>query len=114
MNSVQLAHGSGGQAMQQLINSLFMEAFANPWLAEQEDQARLELAQLVAEGDRLAFSTRQLMISTHCSSPAVISASWQSVVRLTTWRSAAHDPALPLLRFYPRRRFTNGHAENRR
>ncbi len=28
---------------QQLINSLFMEAFANPWLAEQEDQARLEL-----------------------------------------------------------------------
>ena len=46
MNSVQLAHGSGGQAMQQLINSLFMEAFANPWLAEQEDQARLELAGL--------------------------------------------------------------------
>lgn len=42
MNSVQLAHGSGGQAMQQLINSLFMEAFANPWLAEQEDQARLD------------------------------------------------------------------------
>ena len=35
MSSVQLAHGSGGQAMQQLINSLFMEAFANPWLAEQ-------------------------------------------------------------------------------
>ncbi|MEI5476074.1 hypothetical protein RJ875_34770, partial [Pseudomonas aeruginosa] len=57
MNNIQLAHGSGGQAMQQLINSLFMEAFANPWLAEQEDQARLDLAQLVAEGDRLAFST---------------------------------------------------------
>lgn len=34
MNNIQLAHGSGGQAMQQLINSLFMEAFANPWLAE--------------------------------------------------------------------------------
>lgn len=48
MNNIQLAHGSGGQAMQQLINSLFMEAFANPWLAEQEDQARLDLAQLVA------------------------------------------------------------------
>jgi hydrogenase expression/formation protein HypE len=30
MNSVQMAHGSGGQAMQQLINSLFMEAFATP------------------------------------------------------------------------------------
>lgn len=38
MNNIQLAHGSGYQAMQQLINSLFMEAFANPWLAEQEDQ----------------------------------------------------------------------------
>ena len=62
MNSVQLAHGSGGQAMQQLINSLFMEAFANPWLAEQEDQARLDLAQLVAEGDRLAFSTDSYVI----------------------------------------------------
>ena len=62
MNNIQLAHGSGGQAMQQLINSLFMEAFANPWLAEQEDQARLELAQLVAEGDRLAFSTDSYVI----------------------------------------------------
>lgn len=57
MKSIQLAHGSGGQAMQQLIASLFMQAFANPWLAEQEDQARLDLAQLAAQGDRLAFST---------------------------------------------------------
>ena len=62
MNNIQLAHGSGGRAMQQLINSLFMEAFANPWLAEQEDQARLDLAQLVAEGDRLAFSTDSYVI----------------------------------------------------
>ncbi len=30
MKSVQLAHGSGGQAMQQLIGDLFMQAFANP------------------------------------------------------------------------------------
>lgn len=62
MNNIQLAHGSGGQAMQQLINSLFMEAFANPWLAEQEDQARLNLAELTAEGDRLAFSTDSYVI----------------------------------------------------
>ena len=39
MNNIQLAHGSGGQAMQQLINSLFMEAFANPWLADMESAA---------------------------------------------------------------------------
>nr|WP_318383749.1 hydrogenase expression/formation protein HypE [uncultured Enterobacter sp.] len=62
MSTVQLAHGSGGQAMQQLISSLFMQAFANPWLAEQEDQARLDLALLTAAGDRLAFSTDSYVI----------------------------------------------------
>ncbi|CAI8920924.1 hydrogenase expression/formation protein HypE [Kosakonia quasisacchari] len=62
MNEVQMAHGSGGQAMQQLINQLFLEAFDNPWLAEQEDQARLDLAELTASGDRLAFSTDSYVI----------------------------------------------------
>lgn len=62
MSTVQMAHGSGGQAMQQLINALFMQAFDNPWLAEQEDQARLDLAQLAAGGDRLAFSTDSYVI----------------------------------------------------
>jgi hydrogenase expression/formation protein HypE len=62
MKSIQLAHGSGGQAMQQLIGSLFMQAFANPWLVEQEDQARLDLAGLAAHGDRLAFSTDSYVI----------------------------------------------------
>ncbi|WP_317474775.1 hydrogenase expression/formation protein HypE [Cronobacter sakazakii] len=62
MNTITLAHGSGGQAMQQLIDHLFMQAFANPWLAEQEDQARLPLAELTAAGDRLAFSTDSYVI----------------------------------------------------
>ena len=62
MNEVQLAHGSGGQAMQQLISQLFIDAFANPWLSEQEDQARLDLAALAASGDRLAFSTDSYVI----------------------------------------------------
>lgn len=62
MKTVELAHGSGGQAMQQLIASLFMQAFDNPWLAEQEDQARLSLAELTAGGDRLAFSTDSYVI----------------------------------------------------
>ncbi|STJ84942.1 hydrogenase isoenzymes formation protein [Escherichia coli] len=88
MNNIQLAHGSGGQAMQQLINSLFMEAFANPWLAEQEDQARLDLAQLVAEGDRLAFSTTVTSL-TRCSFLAVISASWRFAAPRMTLRSVA-------------------------
>ncbi|WNY84574.1 hydrogenase expression/formation protein HypE [Cronobacter dublinensis] len=62
MNTITLAHGSGGQAMQQLINRLFMQAFDNPWLAEQEDQARLPLAELTAKGDRIAFSTDSYVI----------------------------------------------------
>ncbi|EOV8973554.1 hydrogenase expression/formation protein HypE [Cronobacter turicensis] len=62
MNTITLAHGSGGQAMQQLIDRLFMQAFENPWLAEQEDQARLPLAELTASGDRLAFSTDSYVI----------------------------------------------------
>lgn len=62
MNEVQMAHGSGGQAMQQLIGELFMQAFANPWLAEQEDQARLDLTALAAGGNRLAFSTDSYVI----------------------------------------------------
>ncbi|RAU38274.1 hydrogenase expression/formation protein HypE [Enterobacter sp. RIT418] len=62
MNTVEMAHGSGGKAMQQLINQLFMEAFNNPWLAEQEDQARLSLSTLTARGDRLAFSTDSYVI----------------------------------------------------
>lgn len=62
MSEVQMAHGSGGQAMQRLIGELFMQAFANPWLAEQEDQARLDLTALAAGGDRLAFSTDSYVI----------------------------------------------------
>ncbi|MRS14069.1 hydrogenase expression/formation protein HypE [Enterobacteriaceae bacterium RIT691] len=62
MKTVQIAHGSGGQAMQQLINALFMQAFNNPWLAEQEDQARIQLATLTHSGDRLAFSTDSYVI----------------------------------------------------
>lgn len=88
MNNIQLAHGSGGRAMQQLINSLFMEAFANPWLAEQEDQARLDLAQLVAEGDRLAFSTDSYVIDP-LFFLAVISASWRFAALRMTLRSVA-------------------------
>ncbi|MBB3321127.1 hydrogenase expression/formation protein HypE [Atlantibacter sp. RC6] len=62
MKSITLAHGNGGQAMQQLINQLFMKAFANPLLSIQEDQARIPLAELTAHGDRLAFSTDSYVI----------------------------------------------------
>lgn len=95
MNNIQLAHGSGGQAMQQLINSLFMEAFANPWLAEQEDQARLELAQLTAEGDRLAFSTDSYVIARRQYRQT-------GDLRYGERRCGERrDPPLSLLRLYP-------------
>lgn len=62
MKSITLAHGNGGQAMQQLINQLFMQAFSNPLLSIQEDQARIPLEELTAHGDRLAFSTDSYVI----------------------------------------------------
>jgi len=62
LKQITLAHGSGGQAMQQLIGELFMRAFANPLLDEQEDQARIPLHELTAHGDRLAFSTDSYVI----------------------------------------------------
>jgi hydrogenase expression/formation protein HypE len=38
---VELAHGSGGRAMAQLVDELFVRAFDNDWLAEGNDGARL-------------------------------------------------------------------------
>ena len=40
---VDLSHGSGGRAMAQLIDELFVEAFDNPWLREMNDQARMTM-----------------------------------------------------------------------
>ena len=55
---VQLAHGGGGRAMAQLLERLFLPAFANPALAARHDGARLEL-----DGARLAFSTDSYVVS---------------------------------------------------
>ncbi len=37
---VDMTHGSGGRAMAQLIDELFVRAFDNEWLRQQNDQAR--------------------------------------------------------------------------
>jgi len=42
-DSVQLAHGGGGRAMQQLIDGIFRAAFDNPWLQQRHDGAVFEL-----------------------------------------------------------------------
>ncbi len=61
MKSVQLAHGSGGQAMQQLIGDLFMQAFANPGWRSRKIR-RVSIWRRLPPGDRLAFSTDSYVI----------------------------------------------------
>jgi hydrogenase expression/formation protein HypE len=60
--TVTLAHGSGGKAMRDLIDDVFVNSFDNPILAQLEDQATIGLAALVAQGDRLAFTTDSYVV----------------------------------------------------
>jgi hydrogenase expression/formation protein HypE len=59
---ITLAHGGGGKAMKELIDQVFVRAFGAPGDAALEDQARLDLAQLVGQGDRLAFTTDSYVV----------------------------------------------------
>ncbi|MGL5034141.1 MAG: hydrogenase expression/formation protein HypE [Microcystaceae cyanobacterium] len=60
--AVTLAQGSGGKAMQALIDQIFREAFDNPMLATLEDQARFDLSELAKLGDRGAFTTDSYVV----------------------------------------------------
>ena len=55
--TVTLAHGSGGKAMRDLIEVVFVEGFKNDLLAPLEDQARIQLADLLEIGGQLAITT---------------------------------------------------------
>ncbi len=59
---ITLAHGSGGKAMRDLINDIFVSNFDNPILSQLEDQASLNLASLMQHGDRLAFTTDSYVV----------------------------------------------------
>ncbi|MDZ8080471.1 MAG: hydrogenase expression/formation protein HypE [Nostoc sp. DcaGUA01] len=59
---ITLAHGSGGKAMRDLIDEIFVNTFDNPILSQLEDQATLNLAQLLQQGDRLAFTTDSYVV----------------------------------------------------
>jgi hydrogenase expression/formation protein HypE len=61
--AITLSHGSGGQATRDLIDEIFADAFANPFLSPLEDQARFDLADLMEKGDRLAFTTDSYVVS---------------------------------------------------
>ncbi|RYH10808.1 hydrogenase expression/formation protein HypE [Tropicimonas sp. IMCC6043] len=57
---ITLAHGSGGTAMRDLIDEIFVTAFEP---AEMEDQARLADEAMRAAGARLAFTTDSFVVS---------------------------------------------------
>ncbi len=59
---ITLAHGSGGKAMRDLIDDIFVSNFDNPILSQLEDQASLNLASLMQHGDRLAFTTDSYVV----------------------------------------------------
>ena len=55
--NVMLAHGSGGRAMHQLLESVFMPAFASPALMAAHDGAALKIGNA-----RLAFTTDSYVV----------------------------------------------------
>ncbi|HSE60207.1 MAG TPA: hydrogenase expression/formation protein HypE [Nitrospiraceae bacterium] len=60
---ITMAHGSGGKAMRELIEHLFVEAFDNPLLAPLEDQAVVSLEDLRRQGAKLAFTTDSYVVN---------------------------------------------------
>jgi hydrogenase expression/formation protein HypE len=60
--TITLAHGAGGKAMRDLIESVFVEAFDNEDLNALEDQARFSLDSFKPQGDRLAFTTDSYVV----------------------------------------------------
>ncbi|MCX7595768.1 MAG: hydrogenase expression/formation protein HypE [Fischerella sp.] len=60
--NITLAHGSGGKAMRDLIDDIFVSNFDNPILSQLEDQASFNLASLIEQGDRLAFTTDSYVV----------------------------------------------------
>lgn len=59
---ITLSHGSGGKAMRDLIEEVFVAGFDNAVLAPLDDQARIPLAELAGLGDRLAFTTDSYVV----------------------------------------------------
>ncbi len=60
--NITLAHGSGGKAMRDLIDDVFVKTFDNPILAQLEDQATFDFASLTQHGNRLAFTTDSYVV----------------------------------------------------
>ncbi|MBL4762857.1 MAG: hydrogenase expression/formation protein HypE [Gammaproteobacteria bacterium] len=61
-STITLAHGSGGKAMRDLIDDVFVAGFDSAELNTLEDQARFDLSALAAQGDRLAMTTDSYVV----------------------------------------------------
>ena len=59
---ITLAHGAGGSASSELIEQIFMPAFAGG-NSPLQDSAELSLAEFTGRGDRLAFTTDSFVVS---------------------------------------------------
>ncbi|MFO5441008.1 MAG: hydrogenase expression/formation protein HypE, partial [Dolichospermum sp.] len=59
---INLSHGSGGKAMKDLIDNIFVKSFNNPILSQLEDQATFDLLSLSQHGKRLAFTTDSYVV----------------------------------------------------
>ncbi len=59
---ITLAHGSGGKAMRDLIDDVFVSGFDNSHLDELEDQAKFNLSDLAKHGNRLAMTTDSYVV----------------------------------------------------
>lgn len=62
VDKITLAHGSGGKAMRDLIDDVFVGTFESEELSKLEDQARFDLADLSKFGDRLAMTTDSYVV----------------------------------------------------
>ena len=60
--TVTLMHGSGGKAMRDLIDDVFIGRFDSERREPLEDQARFDLDALLARGDRLALTTDSFVV----------------------------------------------------
>lgn len=61
-DTITLAHGSGGRAMRDLIDDVFVAGFNSAELNTLEDQARFDISALTAQGDRLAMTTDSYVV----------------------------------------------------
>lgn len=61
-DTITLAHGSGGKAMRDLIDDVFVQTFDNDALDLLEDQARLDLSKLAGDGGQLAMATDSFVV----------------------------------------------------